>query len=147
MEIGKVVILKLKQYHYGAPQGYIFGPLLFILYVNGLSNVSNKFVLILVADDTTILFEGYNIHSIVTSLNYELGKLIILLNAIQLSRNVSKTHYMVFHRANENYSYKKIYMPDLALLVGIRDEELSKALIRGLPAELRLNMVSFNPTT
>ena len=38
-------------------------------------------------------------------------------------------------------------MPDLALLVGIRDEELSKALIRGLPAALRLNMVSFNPTT
>ena len=28
-------------------------------------------------DDTTILFEGNNIHSIVTSLNYELGKLII----------------------------------------------------------------------
>ena len=37
--------------------------------------------LILFADDTTILFEGYNVHSIVPSLNYELGKLIIWLNA------------------------------------------------------------------
>ena len=38
-------------------------------------------------------------------------------------------------------------MSDLALLVGIGQEELSKALIRGLPAKLRWHVVSFNPTT
>ena len=38
-------------------------------------------------------------------------------------------------------------MSDLALLVGIGEEELSKALIRGLPAKLRWHVVSFNPTT
>ena len=38
-------------------------------------------------------------------------------------------------------------MPDLALLAGIGEEELSKALIRGLPAKLRWHVVSFNPTT
>ena len=37
-------------------------------------------------------------------------------------------------------------MSDLAL-VGIGEEELSKALIRGLPAKLRWHVVSFNPTT
>ena len=36
-------------------------------------------------------------------------------------------------------------MSDLALFVGIG--ELSKALIRGLPAKLRWNVVSFNPIT
>ena len=38
-------------------------------------------------------------------------------------------------------------MFDLALLVSIGEEELSKALIRGLPAKLRWHVVSFNPTT
>ena len=38
-------------------------------------------------------------------------------------------------------------MSDLALLVGIGEEELSKARIRGLPAKLRWHVVSFNPTT
>ena len=38
-------------------------------------------------------------------------------------------------------------MTDLALLVGIGEEALSKALIQGLPAKLRWHVVSFNPTT
>ena len=93
-----VVILKLKLYHVGLLRG-LFLDLFFFLYVNDLSKVSNKFVSILFANDTTILFEGDNIHSIITSLNYKLGKLIIWLNANKLSINVSKIHYMVFHRA------------------------------------------------
>ena len=38
-------------------------------------------------------------------------------------------------------------MSELALLVGIQEEELSKALIRGLPPKLRWHVVSFNPTS
>ena len=37
-------------------------------------------------------------------------------------------------------------MCDLALLVGIGDEELSKALIMGLPTRLKWHVVSFNPS-
>ena len=38
-------------------------------------------------------------------------------------------------------------MSDLALLVGIEDTELSKALIRGPPTRLKWHVVSLNPTT
>ena len=92
------------------PQGSILGPLLFILYANDLPKVSNKFVSISFADDRTILLEGNNIHSIVTSLNYELDTLVIWLNANKLSINVSKTHYMVFHRARRKIDHEYIIL-------------------------------------
>ena len=38
-------------------------------------------------------------------------------------------------------------MSHLSLLVGIGEEELLKALIRGLPAKLKWHVVSFNSTT
>ena len=38
-------------------------------------------------------------------------------------------------------------MSELALLVGIKEKELSKALIRGLTPKLRWHVVSFNPTS
>ena len=36
---------------------------------------------------------------------------------------------------------------ELSLLVGIKEEQLLKALIRGLPPKLRWHVVSFNPTS
>ena len=99
---------KIETVSCGVPQGSILGHLLFTLYVNDLSKVSNKIVSILFADGTTILFERHNNHSIVISLNYKLGKLIIWLNANTLSINVSKPHYMVFHRARRKVDQKDI---------------------------------------
>ena len=54
--------------------------------------------IILFADDTTILIEGTQVNSMITSLNSELAELTDWLKANTLSINVSETHYMVFHR-------------------------------------------------
>ena len=84
---------------HGVSQGSILGPLLFILYINDLAGVSEKLFTILFADDTTILIEGTQVNSMITALNSELAKLTDWLKANKLSINVSKTHYMVFHRS------------------------------------------------
>jgi len=48
----------------GVPQGSILGPLLFLVYVNDISNISKKLSCILFADDTNIFATGKTLHEI-----------------------------------------------------------------------------------
>ena len=50
-------------------------------------------------------------------------------------------------RSGETAEHYVADMSNLALLTGIKDEELAKALIRGLPDQLRWHVISFNPTS
>ena len=73
---------------FGVSQGFILGPLLFILNINDLENISETLFSILFVDDTTVLIEAENLTSVIHITNQELDKLTIWLIANKLILNI-----------------------------------------------------------
>ena len=79
----------------GVPQGSILGPLLFILYINDITNTSKILDFLLFADDTTILYSSPDIVSKIPMINRELSEVSNWFKANKLSVNATKTNYMI----------------------------------------------------
>ena len=88
----------------GVPQGSVLGPLLFLLYINDLPNISEKLSFFLFADDTNIYYESDNLQELEKTVNAELKKLCLWLNINRLALNVGKTNFVIF-RANKKLTH------------------------------------------
>ena len=86
----------------GVPQGSILGPLLFLIYINDLANVSQLLNVIMFADDTTLFINDKCLNYLENTVNVEITKISEWMNINKLSINLQKTNAMLFGPKNYN---------------------------------------------
>ena len=84
-----------KDIKYGVPQGSILGPLLFLIYVNDMSQ-SVKCNLLLYADNSCLIVTHNDINYIENSLNANISSLCDCLVDNKLSIHLGKTESILF---------------------------------------------------
>jgi len=80
----------------GVPQGTVLGPILFLIYVNELSNWIGDGKIISYADDTVLLYEGDTWENTMKIATHGISEIKKWLDENLLVLNLTKTHFMTF---------------------------------------------------
>ena len=89
---------ELKIVKCGVPQSSILGTLLFLIFLNDLSNSTKVLDPVLFADDTNLFCSDNNRRTLFETANQELGQIKDWVLANKLSLNVEEPKYMLFHK-------------------------------------------------
>ena len=121
----------------GVPQGSILGPLLFLIYINDLGDVSDVLFTLLFADDSNLFLSGTNPDELINKMNTELIKIVKWLEVNKLSLNLDKTHFMIFRKGKSKVTINN----DLMIKnVKIKQEQHTKFL--GVILDQRLTFLN-----
>ena len=80
------------------------GPLLFLLYINDITNSTQNLEFVLYADDTTLFYSQPDISNLKENIESELSKVTTWFKINRLLVNFDKTHFVPFHNRSSNIS-------------------------------------------
>ena len=127
---------------YSVPQGSILGPVLFILYINDLPNISTAAKYIFFADDANIIITGNNyleIQEKIDSLLVAIDKWVTL-NGLKL--NVKKTKFMIFSNRREGANGLDIRLNGVVLERVASERFLGVILESGLTWKIHISKLA-----
>ena len=121
----------------GVPQGSVLGPVLFLIYVNDLPNLSDLAKTTLYADDTTLTFSGSNSASLVANVNLYLENLLKWSTSNRLTINTSKTDMLLI--TNRNFENNRVILSNEIIPAGVNVKFLGTRLDTNLDFHFHIN--------
>ena len=83
-------------FKHGVPQGYVLGPILFLIYINGLNHAVKYGKMHHFADDTNLLHLNSRTKKLNRPVNLDMKHLSVWLNANKISLNIQNTELVIF---------------------------------------------------
>ena len=118
---------------HGVPQGSILGPLLFIIYINDIPEISESAKFILYADDANIIITADTIEQASEQIQKLTKNLVQWVNSNGLVFNLKKTKYMIFSQA------RYIELSEPLIILDTPIERKSEARFLGVIMDDKLN--------